>query len=264
MPDSTHNTSSSSLSTRRTSRVWFVGMGAAIVALLVVACIGFVLASGVSQRESFAHAAQDDSALLEEEESTTEVTRAVYPVVTLVDLMNATQNQAIKTMGHGATVEHVSSFDAMGYTKEVTVSLADERADVDAGTPTVVMWLNDSGHVRSASYQAPTSLIGYGSLSFVSAIEQEHIVDYVLSSVGLTQFDTANVALPDEDSYSIYESDKKTLAQESYTFTGNGYADNDAYTWSVTLTYDYTQANETGNLANTIKQVHVMLTPVAE
>lgn len=238
-------------------------IGIVIAVFLCIACVSVVLMTQVSQRQSFAHAAQDDAALLDEEESTTEVTRATYPIVNLVDLMDMTQSEAIDAMGHGATVENTSSLDAMGYTKEVTISLADERASAYAGTPTVIVWLNDSGRVQSASYQAPTSLLGYGSLSFVSAIEQEGIVDYVLSSVGLTQFDTSQVVLPDKEAYSSYESDKKTLAQEEYTFTGSGNAGDSAYTWSVMLTYDYTQANETGDLANTVKQVYVTLTPVA-
>lgn len=235
-----------------------------IAVLLAVVCVSLVLINQVSERQSYAHAAQDDAALLEEEENSTEVTRATYPIVNLVDLMGMTQDQTINALGHGATVERTSSLDAMGYAKEVTIALADERASVYAGTPTVVVWLNSQGQVQSASYQAPTSLLGYGSLSFISAIEDEDIVDYVLSSVGLTSFDTSQLALPDKSQYSTYESDRKTLASEEYTFSGQGSAADQAYTWSVMLTYDYTQANETGNLANTIKQVHVTLTPLAE
>ena len=63
--------------------------------------------------------------------------------------------------------------------------------------------------------------------------------------------------MPSPDSYRSYADDGKTIAQEVYTFEGAGEADGASYAWSCKLSYDYSAANVSGNLADTIRQVYL-------
>lgn len=63
----------------------------------------------------------------------------------------------------------------------------------------------------------------------------------------------------DRKEYSSYGPDRKTLTSETYTFSGSAQSGDLPYSWTVTLTYDYDEANSTGNLANTVKKVAVSI-----
>ena len=65
--------------------------------------------------------------------------------------------------------------------------------------------------------------------------------------------------MPDRKEYSSYGPDRKTLTSEAYTFSGSAQSGDLPYSWTVTLTYDYDEANSTGNLANTVKKVAVSI-----
>ena len=65
--------------------------------------------------------------------------------------------------------------------------------------------------------------------------------------------------MPDSSEYSSYESDRKTLSREHYSFTGKTKQDDQDYSWEVTLDYDYSVANEESNLAYTIKRISVAI-----
>ncbi|MDO4443625.1 MAG: hypothetical protein Q4B69_07105, partial [Slackia sp.] len=60
------------------------------------------------------------------------------------------------------------------------------------------------------------------------------------------------------EDYRTYADDAKTIAQELYTFSGEAQgADGNPYAWSCKLSYDYSAANVSGNLADTIRQIYV-------
>ncbi len=77
--------------------------------------------------------------------------------------------------------------------------------------------------------------------------------------------DEAGLAVPegsaklpeDKMQYSTYASDGTTLTKESFTFSGTGTANGAEVPWSSTLTYDYSMANATGNLVDTIRTILV-------
>ena len=50
-----------------------------------------------------------------------------------------------------------------------------------------------------------------------------------------------------------------TLLREHYSFSGNTSENEQAYSWEVTLDYDYSEANEQSNLAYTVKRVSVAI-----
>lgn len=235
---------------------------ASVLALLAVLFVGVlvavVLLIGEFDQTAVKVAAQDDEAALVKKADETEITKATSEVTDLVRLLGMDQPSALAAIGHGAIVTSEVAIDSDGLKREVVVTLSEEKGDALSGTPTVVLRFREDGSVGSATYGAPTSALGYGSLSFSDAISKVGIVGNVVHAAGLSTADVSGVALPqDRASYSTYESDNKTLKTEQCTFSGSAGTDGGTYAWSVTLTYDYTHANQTGNLADTIRKVSV-------
>lgn len=187
------------------------------------------------------------------------VTNATTQIINLVGLMGLSAEDAVQKIGHGAAVQDEAPMSSVGFTSEETVVLTDEKGDALSGTPTVTLGFDGNGTVAAASYSAPTSLLGYGNLSFSDAVEEFHIVENLLGKVGLSGVEEGSVTLPDRKEYSSYGPDRKTLTSETYTFSGSAQSGDLPYSWTVTLTYDYDEANSTGNLANTVKKVAVSI-----
>mgnify|MGYP000290850780 CR=1 FL=1 len=139
----------------------------------------------------------------------------------------------------------------------VTVALTDEPADTRSGTPTVYLGLNEDGCVVQAGYSAATASLGYGSLSFVDAVKNEGIIEKTLQEAGVN-VPAGSAQLPaDKTEYSEYASDGTTLVKESYSFSGTVDLNGAAHEWSALLLYNYSTANTSGNLADTIRIVYV-------
>lgn len=230
-----------------------VVLGIAILALIV----GLVVNA---QGQLTSVAAQDDSELLDDSQSSEpKLTNATTQVINLVSLMGLSQSDAVTKIGHGAWVQDKGSLSTLGFSHEVVVVLSDEKGDSLSGTPTVTLGLDSSGQVAAASYEASTALLGYGELSFVDAVSKFHIVEHVVSAVGLNGIDEGSVALPDRKDYSFYGSDRVTLDEERYTFKGTELAAGQSYSWNATLDYDYTEANEASDLSKTVKKITVSI-----
>lgn len=180
-------------------------------------------------------------------------------VPALVSLIGLTQDQAVTQLAHGATVTLTTnqSIEGNPVVTNVTVMLTEEPADSHSNTPTVYLGLDANGTVVQAGYTASTAELGYGSLSFKDAVENEHVVEKTLDDAGLTVADGTAQLPTDKDAYQTYASDGTTLVSERATFDGSASANGTNYTWSAVLSYDYTAANATGNLANTIRQITV-------
>ena len=139
----------------------------------------------------------------------------------------------------------------------VTVALTDEPADTRSGTPTVYLGLNEDGAVVQAGYSAATASLGSGSLSFVDAVKNEGIIEKTLQEAGVN-VPAGSAQLPaDKTEYSEYASDGTTLVKESYSFSGTVDLNGAAHEWSALLLYNYSTANTSGNLADTIRIVYV-------
>lgn len=182
-------------------------------------------------------------------------------VPSLAAVLGLTQEEAVAQLKHGATVTASKDVNEEGnpVKKSVTVVLTDEPADTRSGTPTVYLDLNEEGKVVQAGYSAATASLGYGSLSFVDAVENESIVEKTLQEAGINVA-AGTVALPeDKTAYSSYASDGTTLTQETYTFTGTVELSGAPHEWSSVLLYNYTAANASGNLADTIRTIYVYI-----
>ena len=160
---------------------------------------------------------------------------------------------------HGATETTSKEVNEEGnpVKTNVTVALTDEPADTRSGTPTVYLGLNEDGAVVQAGYSAATASLGYGSLSFVDAVKNEGIIEKTLQEAGVN-VPAGSAQLPaDKTEYSEYASDGTTLVKESYSFSGTVDLNGAAHEWSALLLYNYSTANTSGNLADTIRIVYV-------
>lgn len=190
------------------------------------------------------------------------VTEKQTAVPNLIGLFGKTLDESIEYLQHGAQVaSKAAGEEGSAIKQEVRVILSDEAGDSRSGTPTVYLGLNEDGKVVRAGYSVATSSLGYGSISFLDAVQNEAIIENTLKEVGLTVSEGSAVLPADKSAYSTYATDGTTLTRESYTFGGTGDASSKQYRWSATLTYDYTMANTTGNLAETIRTIYVYIEP---
>ncbi|MFR5000591.1 MAG: histone-lysine N-methyltransferase, partial [Slackia sp.] len=108
-----------------------------------------------------------------------------------------------------------------------------------------------------AGYSASVGSLGYGDVSFVDAVTSEHLVENLVDAAGM-EIEEGSIEMPAVEDYRTYADDGKTIAQELYTFGGEASgSDGSSYAWSCKLSYDYSAANVSGNLADTIRQVYV-------
>ena len=182
-------------------------------------------------------------------------------VPNLVCVLGQTQDAAITALAHGATVTSSKDVNEEGNAvkKSVTVALTAEPADSRSGTPTVYLGLDADGKVIQAGYSAATASLGYGSLSFADAVKNEHIVEKTLREAGVNVADGSAKLPSDKTSYSTYASDGTTLVKENCSFNGTVDINGAAHTWSSVLMYDYSTANASGNLADTVRIIYIYI-----
>lgn len=201
---------------------------------------------------------------MSEDEVAKDASTATTKRTTVPDLtafFGMTQDEVVAALQRGAQV--VSSLEQNEEGNpvrwEVKIDLTSEPSEGRSGTPTVFLSLNEEGRVIRCGYSAATSVLGYGSLSFSDAIKNESIIEKTLSEAGLSVAE-GSVELPaDKMAYSTYASDGTTLIREYCTFDGVGTADGVEHAWSASLSYDYSAANATGNLADTVRIVYVYI-----
>lgn len=237
-----------------------------LVALIIAGCIlGYQLfqtantaATQQSQSQDVSSSTFTDEGAATKDASTTTVKTTTVP--DLVSLLGLNVDQAIEVIQHGAQVTSSVEVNEEGnpIRTEVRLGLTAEPSDTRSGTPTVYLSLDDNGAIIQSGYSVGTSALGYGSLSFSDAITNEHLIEKTLDEAGL-KVDTGSVVLPEDKMvYSSYASDGTTLTRENCSFEGSGTTAGGAVLpWTAILSYDYTTANATGNLADTIRAVYI-------
>ena len=179
----------------------------------------------------------------------------------LAALLGMTQEQATEAVQRGATLASAREVNEEGnpIKSSVTLALTSEPADTRTGTPTVYLGLDEAGAVVQAGYSASTGALGYGTLSFSDAVKNENIVEKTLQEAGI-DVPEGSVQLPeDKTEYSTYASDGTTLVKESCAFSGTVDIGGAPHEWSAVLSYDYSAANASGNLADTIRIIYVYI-----
>ena len=184
----------------------------------------------------------------------------VTDVPDLVGVLGLSQDEAIAKLGHGATITLTAPVSEEGnpVTANLTVMLTDEPADSKSGTPTVYLSVTEEGTVVRAGYTAATASLGYGDLSFSDAVSNEHVIEKTLNEAGLNVAD-GSVTLPDASQYTTYATDGTTRVFEKCSFDGTSTVGSATYNWSSVLSYDYTAANASGNLADTVRQITIYI-----
>lgn len=241
---------------------------AVIIVLVVLLVVGAVLVfqlfqtvqNTASQQAQTASDSIDVAQTDEVVESSSTAKRTTVP--DLVPIIGMTQEEALAALEHGAQVSNSTDVNEEGNAikREVRVALTAEPADSRAGTPTVYLGLDADGRVLQVGYSTSTSSLGYGSFSFSDAIENVGVIEETLDEAGM-ELPEGAVKLPeDKMKYSTYASDGTTLTREQCSFEGVAKAENGAsYPWSAVLSYDYSLANTTGNLADTMRTIYIYI-----
>ncbi len=180
----------------------------------------------------------------------------------LTGLFGMTQDDAVEAIGHGATVTTTQDVNEEGSSikKRVSVELSEEPGDSKSGTPTVYLGLDEDDKVIMAGYSAATASLGYGTLSLQDIVANEHVIERTLVDAGVVVEDGAAQLPEDASEYQTYDTDGVTLVRENASFEGTADdADGNSYKWTGVLAYDYTAANASGNLADTVRQVYIYL-----
>jgi hypothetical protein len=231
-----------------------------LAALIGVIWAGVIASNQIAGQQTQDQANQSDAASLDTDDDTSDEKQRVTAAPDLYSLLGESENHAIDQLGHGATVTRRESIHDGGNVMErITVTLTSEPGDENAGTPVVYLGLDRDGYVIRAGYSASILALGYGRISFIDAAENEHVIEKTLREAGVPVKD-GSVSLPeDSDQYSSYASDGSTLTKEEYTFSGTVTIDSVSHGWSAVLSYDYSLANESGNLSDTIRRVFVYI-----
>lgn len=249
---------------RKSRRMRRILTGVIIVLVVILAaalvCVGMLVVtesqSAVQMASSAAQQSDDDLTGGVDDATGAEKTVTAPDLASLIGMA---QDDALAAVGHGATVTASVAVNEEGnpVKTSLTVALTEEPGDSRSGTPTVYLGLDERGAVVQAGYSAPTSSLGFGSLSFADAVSNEHVVEQTLREAGVPVEDGAAVLPQDKAAYSEYDSAGTTLVRERCTFNGDVDIAGAARTWSATLSYDYTSANASDNLANTIRIIYV-------
>lgn len=241
-----------------------------LIALLIAGgVVGYQLLQTANNAASQQTLIQTDVDSINEEDAAKDVSTTTVRKTTIPDLtqlLGVTLEEAIEILQHGAQITSSVEVNEEGnpIKQEVRVALTSEPSDTRSGTPTIYLSLDETGAIIQSGYSVATSSLGYGSLSFADAIQNEHIIENTLAEAGLVVADGEVVLPADKTLYSTYASDGATLVKENYSFKGYGTIEGtDAVIpWNAILSYDYSTANATGNLADTIRTIYVYVSTV--
>lgn len=163
----------------------------------------------------------------------------------------------IAGIGHGAQVTTDRGVEEEGnpVKRSVKLSLTSDTGDSSAGSPSVTLDLDEAGIILHATYSASIKNLGFSQSSFYDAITNGKIIEKTLSEAGL-KVESDYSSLPENESeYRSYLSDGTTTSKEEREFSGKGTYNSDEFSFSSTLTYDYTISSRTGNLSDTLKTI---------
>lgn len=251
---------------QRSSRMRKVLIVVIVLLVILLGAVGFfgfqIFQSAQDAAVQQAQTTEIDTITDEESENdASSATSKKTTVPDLVSLLGRTQEEAITLLKHGAEVTRTMEVNEESNPArlEIQIALTDEPSDSRSGTPTVYASLNEAGIIIEAGYSAATSSLGYGSVSFADAVQNEHIVEETLAEAGLTvNYGTAQLPA-DKMEYSTYDTDGTTLVKEYCSFQGTGMAEGVEHHWDAILSYDYSVANATDNLNDTIRTIYIYI-----
>lgn len=175
----------------------------------------------------------------------------------LASLIGTKVDEVAQNIGHGAQVtsdEHRDS-EEDPIKRVVKLTLTNDIGSGSSGNPTVTVNGDSEGNITSVTYQASIKTLGYGTMSFSDAVQNEKIIEKVLKEAGLS-INSADVTLPeDKSSWTQYSEDGKRISREEKEFSGEA----DGKKWSAKLVYDYTVSLATDNLSDTLRNITITI-----
>lgn len=231
----------------------------AIIVLLVIVCaIGGLMAYYLyTSQNATVQQQQSDVAQMDEDSAKTTKTEKSSTVPTLATLIGTSANEIANAIGHGAQVSSDESKDDENdpVKRTIKLTLTNDVGSDSSGNPTVVVNANSDGNVTSVTYSASTKALGYGTMSFTDAIQNEKIIEKVMKEAGLT-INSADVVLPENKAdWTTYTEDGKRISREEREFSGEA----EGKKWSATLSYDYTVSLATDNLSDTLRNIRITI-----
>lgn len=263
---------------RKSRRMRIVLIVVSVVLVLLLAALGYFavqLYNEANEVASQATTSTDDAVLQTDVASEAKDSGDRLTAPALAGLIGMTQDEAIDAIGRGATVsssKEITEESGEGDDKEskvtgtqVTLALTDQAADAKGNTPSVYLTLNTDGVITQAGYSASVSTLGYGDLSFSDAVQEKHVVEVLLGDAGLT-VEEGSITMPAREDYTTYASDNTTITQEQYTFTGTAQqaAGGDELQWTFRLNYDYSAANVSNDLTDTLRLFYMYVGTASE
>ncbi|MBR0404474.1 MAG: hypothetical protein IJI68_04650 [Eggerthellaceae bacterium] len=237
-----------------------------VIALCVLGYFGFrTLTTGQEQADQEAKEqieAPKENVTRSEGDDTVEMAAQQADVPKLTGLLGKTTDEAIAELARGAFVSSNQKVKDKGSAikKNLTVALADEPSDSKTGTPSVYLGLDKDDKIIEVGYSAAASALGFGSLSFADAVNNEHVIERTLQKIGVEVEDGVAKLPEDSSKYVTHASDGKTVTKERCSFEGEVDIDGVPCTWSAVLSYDYTTQVITGNLSDTVRIIYVYVT----
>lgn len=236
-----------------------VVIGVLLVALVALVCatVFIFMQSSEQAKEEAAH----QGAASIEQHNTADArfqgSKSVQ-VPKLASLLGMSKEDALKALGDKAVVgsEAESSEESSKAVKTLTIPLAlDDEEDHHTAAPVVYLGLDADDKVVSVGFGSSTTLLGFAPTSFVDAIKSEHIIEKLMSEAGFT-LEGDQIKLPEKsEDYTQVNAETGVVENEQYSFNGTLKHNDMELTWSATLSYDYSAANASGNLNDTIRQI---------
>lgn len=234
----------------------------AIVVLIVILClIGAMVAVYLltSQNVSVQQQQETDVSQMEnsEADTSTSASEKSATVPDLALLIGAKADDTVALIGHGAQVsaDEAKEEENTPVKRTLRLTLTNDVSSDSSGNPTVVVSANSEGNIISVTYTASTKALGYGTMSFSDAIQNERIIEKVMKEAGL-QVGSENVVLPENKAeWTTYTDDGKRISREEKEFSGEV----EGKKWSARLAYDYTVSLATDNLSDTLRNISITI-----
>lgn len=176
----------------------------------------------------------------------------------LVSLLGHTQQEAIDILQHGATAAEPRAVNEEGnpIKSEVRVALTAEPADSRTGTPRCI-WTRRrrQDHSGGLFHVHQLARLRLPQLRRCRAHRAHHRED---PGRGRRIGAEGAVELPeDAESYTSFDTDGTTCTKEYCSFNGEVDIDGAPHAWSAVLSYDYSMANASDNLADTVRTIFI-------
>ncbi len=193
------------------------------------------------------------------EDSSTTSNQKSTSVPNLTQFIGTNVDQFASTIGHGATIssDEQQSDENNPIKRVVRFTLTSDGGDSKSGIPTVVVNVGEDSNIMSLDYSASTKALGYGSVSFRDALNNEHVVENTLREAGVSVDEGAAILgedVPASD-YTTYATDGVKTTREEREFSG----EKDGFKWSARLVYDYSLGNATDNLNDTSRTIYISI-----